>query len=442
MVALALISSVTLAQNGVAPAAEAPRLESLDVVLERDMARFAGDPAYDYRLGMALYQAGRAGEALFAFERVVMSAPLTSSAAIGARLNIAQISLERGALTTVREALAPLSAVALDTGQQATLARLRADLDARSVPASGSGISVRGYVLAGVGKDNNVTGGPNLAAILLPGTGTATQPATPTTLGTAAQQADHTRALETGLALRASLGEHTWLAAGGSVRQGFNTSRNDVRDGHISADLGLVQRHGKDFYGASLLAQDYRVAGVTYRQSLGVRANWVHPLNDTTRLTTFGQFLDFRYPANAIDDSSRRTLGANAETTLNGGRSVVSYGLYLGDDRAKDSTKPHFSYRLTGAQLGANYRANDDLTFAVSASVEQRRHLSQDRLHLLLRRDNQFNLATSLDYRLSPNWHLIPLYSYTRNASTTGLYAYSRRAFWMQLRWDFDNEKQ
>ena len=40
------------------------------------------------------------------------------------------------------------------------------------------------------------------------------------------------------------------------------------------------------------------------------------------------------------------------------------------------------------------------------------------------------------------NWHVLPQYTTTRNNTTATLYEYERKAFILQLRWDFDNESK
>jgi hypothetical protein len=407
--------------------------------LERNMLRYAGNPDFDYLLGLALHRGGRSGEALFALERILMVEP----GRVDVRLMIAQISADRGAIAHAREVLGPLSGQKLDAAQNVQLEKIQAVIAEK---AASQGLSIRGYLTVGVGRDSNVTGGPNLKEIVMPGVRQTPppppgQPNRPTALGTAEQTADRVGMVEAGATLVKAMDENLWLVAKGSYNVGFSDTRNDVEDGYTNLDLGLVKRVGKDNVGVALLAQEYRVAQSVYRNTVGLRLNWMHPLSESSRLGAYAQQLAYGYPArvNNINNATRTVFGMSGDTAFDD--LAVQYGLYGGDEIAKDPSKPHFSYRLRGVHLGGSLRITDDLRVSAGAAYEERNHLSRDALFLLVRKDTQRTAGVSASYRLGRNWHFVPQYTFTDNASTAGLYTYSRRVLMLQMRWDFDNEK-
>src|SRR4051812_21690588 len=148
VICLITVAASTAHAQGSAPSLpEARRLvdageaKQAATLLERDVARYAGDADFDYLLGLALYRSGRPGQAMFAFERVLMVAPGN----VDARLKVAQISTERGDAKYASEVLTPLAGQRLSAEQQRQLDQLRADR-----AAAASRLQVRGYMLGAV----------------------------------------------------------------------------------------------------------------------------------------------------------------------------------------------------------------------------------------------------------------------------------------------------
>lgn len=398
-------------------------------LLEGRLLQLAGDTEYDYLLGLAYHRAGQAGPAQFAFERVLMMAPNH----VEARLLLAQIDVDRGGVRYARELLEPLAGQQLDAGQQAQLARIRASLTAA---ASKAPLAVRGYVLAGIGWDDNVTSGPNHATLMIPGLSTTT----PTALGSAARASDRVNVLEVGTTLSKTLGEDTWLTVGGTARWGDNGKRDDVQEGFYNLDIGLLRRSGNEYFGVALAGQNYRVGNLTYRNSQGARLYWAHPVDQSLRLISYVNYINFDFTEHTIDNAARSVIGVTAESTQAGGERNLRFGVYGGHERAKDPSKPHFSYDLLGLQLGASQRLSNDLALAAGAIGEWQNHAVEDPLSLVIRHDRLLSLGLSADYRLSQRWHLLPQYSYSRNASKAALNAYERNAWMVHFRWDFDHD--
>lgn len=405
-------------------------------LLEKDAQSMLGSEEYDYLLGMAYLKAGQIGQAYFAFERVLMANP----ANVDARLKAAKISADRADTFITLELLKPLLSQTLSAPQQQEVARIRLMLEKTT---SESKASVRGYILAGLGWDNNVTSGPDKDALLIPGLNTVPPPGPPqlTAMGTARQQSDQTGMLEAGMSVRKPISQSTWLTGDGNVRLGYNRERKDVTDSYANLNLGVLRKAGRDFIGAAVLGQDYFLNNINYRNSLGAKLNWIHALDNQSWLTSYVQQLNFVYPDHEIDNSKRSIIGLTHESTSTDSAKTFLIGVYGGNDVAKDSTKPHFTYNLWGVNIGSNVMISRNLSLSGGLMYESHQHTSDDALYLIMRKDAQASAAISADYRMSDKWHLIPLYTYTQNTSNTELYAYNRSAFMLQLRWEFDNEK-
>lgn len=408
-------------------------------LLEQDLLRFAGNADYDYLLGLALYQSGQSGEALFAFERVMMSDPDN----IDARFKAVQINIERGNAAAARRLLTPLDQKKLDEAQRRELDRLNGALASRG---SGAPLSLQGYVLGGIGWDDNVSSGPGQSALFIPGLSPRPPaPPRPTALGTAAQASDLVGYIEGGLTLRKAVADDLLLIGAGNLHQGFNRTRTSNQEGYANLELGAIKGVGRNLYGFSLMAQNYLINNAPYRNALGARINLTHSYEDNAHLVGYLQFINFSYPGSATYNATRKQVGISREFVTGERGPILQLGAYAGQENAHDVTKPHFSYRLWGVHAGARVPVSDDFSLSAGANFESQNHLAIDPLYStrgpagasIWRVDTQRSLGISADYRIDEDWHLIPLYTHTRNASNLALYTYSRNAFMMQLKQEF-----
>ncbi|MDD5028700.1 MAG: surface lipoprotein assembly modifier [Rhodoferax sp.] len=391
--------------------------------LEPELLQFAGHPDYDYLIGQAWLAQGQTGQALFAFERVVMVDPSHSEA----RLKAAQILLDRGDAGHAQELLQPLVRATLDATRRQELARL---LQVQAAAVAHDEITFSGYIALGLGWDDNVTSGPDASALVIPNFGL-----TPTDLGSAARDSDLMGSVETGVTLQKTLAETTSLTSSGGLSQGFNRGRKDMTEGMVYLDLGLQHRRDNEIFGAMVMAQEYLMGESVYRHSQSARLSWRHQMERTSALTGYVQHLKFDFPENAIDNASRTVSGLMQDGAT--GERRWRYGFYAGKEVSQDDIRPHFSYRLWGVHLGGTLPVNDKLSWSIAAAYEERRHLATDALYFVTRLDTTHSLGIAADYQLSPHWHLSPRVTYTRNVSNLALYDYTRNTFALQLRWEY-----
>lgn len=410
------------------------KTEQALALLEKNSPNLIGNEEFDYLLGQAYLQAGKTGQAYFAFERVLMVNPNNADA----RLKAARISTERGDTVTATTLMQPLARQQLNPAQQQEAAKIRALIAAAS---STSKTSLRGYILAGAGTDSNITAGPDKDALLIPlFSPPPPNPPTLTAMGTSQQQSDHTGIVDAGLSLRKAVNQDTWLTADGNARLGFNRERRDVAESYANLNLGVLRKVGRDYLGAAVLGQDYLLDNINYRNTLGGKLNWIHSLNTQSWLTAYVQLLNFVYPDHEIDNARRSIAGLSYEAAAEGNAKTFLIGIYGGKEEAQDPSKPHFSYNLWGANIGSNIMLSKKLSLSAGLMYESRQHTAVDALYFITRKDSQISAAISADYRMGERWHMVPLYTYTQTTSNTELYAYNRTTFMLQFKREFDNE--
>ena len=414
----------------------AGKAEQAAELLQKDMLNFAGNADYDYVLGLALYQSGQNGLAMFAFERVLIGNPGN----IDARLKAAQITVERGDMAYARELIEPLSVRQLTISQQQELDKIRA-----AMTVVKKTLAVSGYLLGGIGSDDNVTSGPDAKVLDIPALPKPPAPHMPTELGSASRDRDTVGVAEAGASLSQAVGDETWLTAGGALHKGFNRARKDVTESYVNANLGMITRSGNEYFGAAWMGQRYLVADTVYRNTSGGRFNWTHSFDEQSLLTGYFQQLAFTYPDHVIDNSTRRIVGVTRESATAGDDATsLQYGVYGGREVAQDASKPQFSFHILGASLGGSVALSSDFSLAAGLVYESRKHDSPDPLYLFksTRSDSVRSVGISADYRMDDHWHFITQYTNLRNASNEALYDYTRNTFMLQLKREFDNGKE
>ncbi|MBB1072956.1 DUF560 domain-containing protein [Rhodoferax sp. 4810] len=401
--------------------------------LDAQLVNHAADPAFNLLLAQALERAGRSDAALFAYERVAMADPQQ----VEARLRMAEIYAERGNRLLGREVTTALVPTTLTPAQQQRLAAVRTRLD-----QTHAGLSLSGYVLTGIGWDSNLTAGPVQKQLFIPAYWDALGTLAET--GSARAAADGVMQWEAGLNLSQPLGDNSVLVGSTTLRHSLYPSHHDDNEGVANLNLGVMTRRGRQVWGLAALAQGYSLGDTLYRQALGGYASWTSVINDQTQLTGYLQYVDFTYPDHPIDDSVRRVVGATAEYTPINQPWRLQYGFYGGVDKVKDSAKPHFTFNLHGGLISGTLDVNDRLSLATSLTVERRRYDDFDhqfsdpgRNEYIQRRDWIYTFGLSADYRLTDQWHLLPLYVYTRNPSNLELYEYDRHLVMLQVKWEF-----
>ncbi len=381
-------------------------------LLRREWLTQAGDPDFDYLLGVALEQSGHTDEALFAYERVVIVNPNHTDA----RLKMGAIYAQRSHALAGRElAQQPLQG---EGGR--------------------SGRSLQGYLLTGLGWDSNITSGPKAKQLPLPDRiqrGVEVM----TDLGSASQAEDSVMLLEAGVTLNQPISDQIGWVGSGSLRQNLYPTHHANQEGIVNFDLGVRLGQEGNRLGISMISQIYLLDDQRYRQALGGHLSWSYTLGNGTPITSYLQYVDFNYtkPENRIDNSVRQVVGFASEWAWADRSGVIQYGLYGGEDRASDSPLATSSYRLWGFHLGGSLPLRERFTLALGLLYEPHHYRVEDLLYLRGREDQIYTLGLSLDYSLSPDLHLIPLLTYTRNDSTLELYDYRRSSALLQIKWEF-----
>jgi outer membrane protein len=386
----------------------------------------AGQPEFDYLLGIAALDSGRVTEAIFAFERVLAVQPANSLA----RAELARAYIAAGETDTARSQLVQVQS-APDVPSQAreSVQRLLSSLDASAAKP------LRFYVEAGLGHDSNLSGGPNITSFAVPGLPFVVN------LGAASRErGDNALQLATGLAYTHALSNATELNASANVRL-TRPFKEDTLDTHsIDGNLGIAHTVDATRYSLSLQLASLSFDGDQYRKTTGLTAQAIRNLGRGSQLMGFVQWAQLDYPTPGLRDARRSVVGGAWGTALTGATSAY-VGLAAGGEKADQAAGAEFGYTLRGLRAGGEHALAPNMRLFANLGLEWRKHRAPDGIFGFNRKDRQLDVSLGLHYQLAPSsygqWRITPQLNYSKRRSNINVYEMRRTQIGATARLDF-----
>ena len=391
-------------------------------------SELAGDPDYDYLLGIAALDSGKINEAIFALERTLAVKPNH----LQARAEIARAYLAAGEISASKQ---EFETVQKQNPPKEVSATIQKYLDIIETARAGKKFSLRGYIEAMIGNDSNVNTATGNRQIAIPFFGGAVLNLSAD--GTA--KSDTFGSLATGFNVRNELSEK-WAFVGGaninkrnnSTQQTFNTANGDV-------NMGLSMARGNDNYLAVLQYQSFVLDNASYRDAAGITGQWQRNLNSGSQLSSYLQYSSLSYPTQTFRDADRYVLGGAYATSLGSESATVMYaGAYAGSEEPRKSGNSYLGNTFYGGRLGGEMKLSPAYILLASASMEMRMHSGSDTLFLVKRSDTQYDLKVSVNYLPAKEWTITPAITYTNNDSNIIINKYDRTVYSISARRDFN----
>ncbi|HZZ91872.1 MAG TPA: tetratricopeptide repeat protein [Usitatibacter sp.] len=402
--------------------------------------RHAGEPEFDYLLGVAALDSGHIDDAIIAFERVLAVMPNHA----GARMDLARAYYAAGAFDLAEAAFQRLQLLNPPPQAQAAIARYLSAIRQRRNQAQEGWL---GYTELGIGYDSNLTGVPtNFGAAALQSfnivgiepTGNAVKRHAPYVQGLAG--IDYSRPVSRGWNV---------FAAGDLLGRAYR-SESDFNIGSVDVRAGAGLNQGQTqwrFAGDYLyFKQEGEAPGdpkpTNDRHMAGVSADWRRALDPKTQVGLGLQLNSVRFPTQDVEDFNQVYLSASwLHSFERQGVPLVYLTGFLTDDHAihtladgsTTKSKNLAGLRAFGqysldpklqvfAGLGAIYRRDKD-AFARSTTVEKGR-------------DTFGEASAGLFWSFQKTCGLRLLYAYTRNNSNIDIYDFDRHEISTTIRCD------
>lgn len=386
----------------------------------------AGDPEYDYLLGIASLDAGDRERAIFALERVLAVQPGN----LQARAEIARAYYELGEKDTAQREFENVRGSEVPPQVRATVDRYL------SAIATSRTTRFNAYVEIAAGHDSNVNAATAQSSVAVPFFGGAQFLLAPG----ATELEDSFSSLGAGFSFGHDLSQQWSLVGGASYYGKYN--RDITLFDMTSWDAALGLRWAKDANAITAVAQGqtYSVDDRRYRDSLGGTLQWQHNLSQSTQFSLFLQHAALSYPdpTQQIRDA-HRTIGGLGVAHAFGGEyaPVVFASVYGGEEKEDDDSVPQLGHKPWGFRVGAQSAVASRMILFGTASYEQRKYNGDDPLFLVRRDDNYYDVTIGINYTFAPKWSLRPQATYTDNQSNIEIYSYNRTVAQIGLRRDF-----
>ncbi len=388
----------------------------------------AGDPDYDYLLGLAALDSGKPNEAIFALERVLAVKPNH----LQARAEIARAYFTVGENVTARQEFEAVQSQNPPKEVNATIQRF---LDAISQGENAERTMKTGYLEAAIGYDTNVNSATGNSQVAIPAFGGAIA----TLNASGVEQKDSFVRVGAGGNVRQALSPEWTMFGGVNLNQRVNLTQTMFNTRGVDSNIGFNRTKGEESYSAAVQLQGFDIDDRRYRNGVGMTVQWQHGLSNSSQASSYLQYTDLRYPGQSIRDADRYILGVAYAGVLSGDYTPAVYlGGYGGEEKVRQAGVQYLGHRPYGVKAGGELRMNSQTKLFGSASVEVRQYGGQDPFFLVTRKDTQIDLQMGVNYIVDKLWTVSPQLGYTKNISNIAISDYKRTLFSVNVRRDFN----
>ena len=426
-----------LASNGLAQTPHSPALRHADALIRQGKPeqawqllapleiQHAGEPNFDYLLGIAALESGRPNRATFILERVIAGNP----GHLAARLEMARAYFALGDYERAEREFDLILKSSPTPQTRAVTRSYLARLPERS-PLANDRFS--GYLEITLGRDTNVTAASAQTDVPLPALGTEFLPDSlsqrrPDDFAALGASLEYSHFLRSGLA----------LIGGVDFRQRWNSDM-DAYDTRI-IDLQVALRHelrGGDRMQYSVRHNDFELDNSGYRETQGLAAQWTRAWGGRARIGISSDAYRIRYRSEEAQagNSNLVAIGANGTYLLHerSGTLVVG-GIYIGEDNAV-AARVDGDRRIYGLSVGGQRRILPQIDAFARYSLLRSRYEEENPGFGVTRRDRQHDAAIGVSWQMAKLWSVHPQIVRTRNRSNLPLNEYSRTETSLSLR--------
>ena len=383
----------------------------------------AGDPAFDYALGIAASDAGRFGEAIVALQRVLARQPDNAPA----RAELARAYALAGDIDTARE---QFSTVVDDpTIPDPVRQRFTGFVRQFDKQIKGGGSDISGFGEASFGHDSNINSATQLTAITIP----LFAALGPGALGAGARaQKDEFYDLSAGVSAVSAVGRQDRFFGSllGNWRDNLDSAAFDQAS--LTGTAGFAHTFAsRDVASLSGQVQKYWLGHRGFRTAFGGIAQYTHLLPGRKALSASVQYNRFDYDRDPLRDADRFAVGV--------GYSARNYAINLigGHEETRRQASDAESNTFAGANVGAEFRLAPKVALVAGAAFDLRRYDRADLLFMRKRNDERLDLTAALKIAVLPRLFIQPKAVWSRNWSNIALYDHERWTVQAGARFEF-----
>ena len=389
--------------------------------------KYSGNVDFDYMLGVAALDSGKADRATLALERVLSVNPDHA----GARLDMARAYFQLG---DAERAKTEFLAVQSQNPPATAVAVIKTYLDAIDRIEQAKKRTLRAYVEATLGYDSNVNNSGTQSQIPIPALGNLVFTLSPTNL----KRSDAFKSVGGGVDFGYQIQPGVGVYAGVDGRKRQNNHEDIFDYGTLDMRAGLSFGEVTNQVRLGVNGGRYTLDDQLSRRAEGVNAEWRYTLDPANQVSAFSQYTRNRFTNlnTQVNNFDQTTSGAGYLRVLNEGKAAVFGTLFLGKERdtegRADGNKAFYGVRLGGQIMLSD---NLDLFSVLSSTIGH--YGRQNAAFLSTRHDEQTDFVVGASWRFSKDWMLRPQLLHTRNTSSIVIYQYERTEGSLTLRRDF-----
>lgn len=374
-------------------------------LLEPQTRWYAGAPEFDHLLGEAAMDAGRPGQAVLAFERVLAADP----GHLQARAELARALLATRETEAARREFEAVAAQRIPPEVRTIIDRY---LAAIAVADQAGRTSFHGRAELGAGWDSNVTLGSIGSQWLLAGGASVVPEASSRPRSTALI------AWGAGLDWQGPIGGGWQWTVGAQAMGRSNASAHTLDQTYFDLSGGLRYRTG--CHGFDMLAQlqHLRADRSAFRNAAGAIAQWRCDLDARTQVGLYLQHFEFSFPDQPVRDARRQVAGATAAHALEGdGAPLLVASIYAGRERP-DADLPQLEHDILGLRGVFSIGVSPRVRAWAAVAWEARDFAGPEPLFDAVREDRQTEVELGASIAVNRSWVVKPRLVHIRNASS------------------------
>jgi hypothetical protein len=396
----------------------------------------SGEERFDYLIGIAALDSGRADKATLAFERVLTVNPDSAAA----RLDMARAYYQLGDMPRAKTEFTIALKQNPSPLARANIEKYLGDIELRGdIKAT----RISGYVAGTIGHDSNVNNATDQTQIFV-----NQIPATIALDPNSVAASDNYYVAAAGGEITHVLNNRWGVYGGADVLQRGNHTQKGFDSQNLVARFGTTFRSDVNQMRIGLTDGRYSLGGLHNSDTAGLNAEWNHAYSPSNQLKVFGQYMQYRYidVTMQTNDFDQQAIGLGWQHVVADGRTLFSGSLYYGNetDVSKIVTtslpsggRADGRKSFSGLRIGVQKTCDNGVAWFANAGEQIGDYNKINYYFQRQRSDRQYDLTVGANWRWNKLWTLRPQLNYSRNDSNIIIYGYEKRDYSLTIRRDF-----
>jgi tetratricopeptide (TPR) repeat protein len=378
-------------------------------ILEPYEFEHAGEPQFDYLLGLAALESGDPARATIIFERVLAVDPNL----LGARLDMARAHFALGDRSIAKKEFETLLLQDPPLAARATIMKYLAALETQEEMITKS-TSIAAYIEAGAGYDTNINNSTSQSTLFVP--------AFPNVVFSLdsknVKKSDSYASWAAGVSIDHKIRSDASLYAAANVRDKIPRVEHDF--GILSADgqLGIALDHDGEILRFGVLGGALSLGNILNWETYGTNGEWRHPIDSHNQINIFSQFAAYRFPGQLLRANNYdQFLAGSGWLHVTASETTAIFGSVYGGGEHAIRDRADGNDQLVGIRVGYQGALTPVLDLVATSGVQYRRYDKENVAFLVNRVDKLFDLTVAVQWHINNGWILRPQIIVIRNHS-------------------------